>query len=92
VGEYHWATIQGLKAFFDGCDVNLADKCNVIINRSEWLPQDVIDECRQNLGREIYAEIPYDPPLEASRKIRENSAFAKAMKKMAAGLIPEATP
>jgi len=92
VGEYHWATIQSLKAFFDGCDINLSEKCKVIINRSEWLPQEVIDECRLNLGREVYAEIPYDPPLEAARKIRENSAFGKAMKRMAAGLIPEDTP
>jgi MinD superfamily P-loop ATPase len=89
VGEFHWATINNLKAFFESCDEHLSSKCKVVITRSEWLPQDVLDECRQNLGQPEFAELPYDSALDGVRKLNEHSPFWAAMKKLALKLQPE---
>jgi MinD-like ATPase involved in chromosome partitioning or flagellar assembly len=89
IGEYHWATVQSLKAFVDNCDQNIARKCKFIMNRSEWLPQDVLSECRQILSQPIFAELPYDPLLDGVRKLKETSVFAQEVRKLALTLQPE---
>ena len=90
IGEYHWATINSLRAFFDGCDENIAGKCKVVINRSEWLPEDVLSECLNDLNKPIFAELPYDSKLDGTRKLNEHSIFWGALKKLCLNLLPEA--
>jgi MinD-like ATPase involved in chromosome partitioning or flagellar assembly len=55
VVEYNWASILACRRFMDG---GYAAKCNVVVNKVEWLPADVITECHKNLGCSPFASIP----------------------------------
>lgn len=90
IGEYHWATVQNLRSFFENCDEQISKKCKVIMNRSEWLPEDVLSECRQDLAKDIFAELPYDPSLDGVRKLREHSVFWAELRKLVGKLKDEA--
>ncbi len=62
LSEYNWAAILNTRKCLDTFKAHYnQDKLLLVINRSEWLPQDVLNECRTNLNYSVFAEIPNDP-------------------------------
>lgn len=60
--EYNWAAILNARKCLDTFKAHYPqDKLLLVINRSEWLPQDVLSECRANLNYPVFAELPNDP-------------------------------
>lgn len=60
--EYNWASILNARKCLDTFKAHYnQDKLLLVINRSEWLPQDVLSECRANLNYPVFHEIPNDP-------------------------------
>jgi pilus assembly protein CpaE len=59
--EYNWAAILNARKCLDTFKAHYAqEKLLLCINRSEWLPHDVLSECRANLNYPVFAEIPND--------------------------------
>jgi pilus assembly protein CpaE len=60
--EYNWAAILNARKCLDTFKAHYnQEKLLLVINRSEWLPHDVLSECRANLNYPVFAEIPNDP-------------------------------
>ncbi len=60
--EYNWASILNTRKCLDTFKAHYnQEKLLLVINKSEWLPQDVLSECRANLNYPVYHEIQNDP-------------------------------
>ncbi len=60
--EYNWSAILNARKCLDTFKAHYnQEKLILVINRSEWLPQDVLSECKANLNYPVYHEIPNDP-------------------------------
>jgi pilus assembly protein CpaE len=61
VTEYNWASIVNARKCLDLFKAHYAeDKLLLVINRVEWLPHDVLNECKSSLSYPIYAEVSND--------------------------------
>jgi pilus assembly protein CpaE len=61
ITEYNWAAILNARKCLDTFKAHYnQEKLLLVINRSEWLPQDVLSECRANLNYPVFHEIPND--------------------------------
>lgn len=61
VTEYNWASILNARKCLDTFKAHYnQEKLLLCINRSEWLPQDVLSECRSNLNYPVFHELPND--------------------------------
>ncbi|HMP52515.1 MAG TPA: hypothetical protein PKD05_13265, partial [Candidatus Melainabacteria bacterium] len=61
ITEYNWAAILNARKCLDTFKAHYnQEKLLLVVNRSEWLPQDVLSECRANLNYPVFHEIPND--------------------------------
>jgi pilus assembly protein CpaE len=61
LSEYNWGSILNTRKCLDTFKAHYNhEKLLLCINRSEWLPQDVLTECRANLNYPVFHEIPND--------------------------------
>ncbi len=61
ITEYNWAAILNARKCIDTFKAHYPqDKLLLVVNRSEWLPPDVLSECKANLNYPVYHEIPSD--------------------------------
>ncbi|MBX9877953.1 MAG: AAA family ATPase [Candidatus Obscuribacterales bacterium] len=59
--EYNWSAILNARKCLDTFKAHYnQEKLLLVINRAEWLPHDVLSECRANLNYPVFAEIPSD--------------------------------
>lgn len=87
VSEYNWASILSMAVFLHDLDMSptglksFAPKTKLVINKYEWLPQDVLDECKKNLKFPIEQQLPLDKTLLDERQLA-GSGFLKVLKKL----------
>jgi Flp pilus assembly CpaE family ATPase len=61
ITEYNWAAIVNARKCLDTFKAHYnQEKLLLLINRSEWQPQDVLSECRASLNYPIFHEVPND--------------------------------
>lgn len=59
--EYNWASILNTRKCLDTFKAHYnQDKLMLVVNKSEWLPQDVLNECKANLNYPVFHEISND--------------------------------
>lgn len=75
IAEYQWASILSVRSFLKNCHHEVSAKCRLVINKTSWLPQDVIAECKTGLGVPILAELPFDLPMSGATTLRASGAF-----------------
>lgn len=90
VGIYHWGPILSMATFLHDLDTKSAGikpftgRTKLVINKMDWLPNDVLAECKNNLNFPIEAELPQNKDLlHAHRLANSYSDFSKAMSKLA---------
>ncbi len=60
--EYNWASILNTRKCLDTFKAHYnQEKLLLTINKMEWLPQDVLSECKANLNYPVFHEIANDP-------------------------------
>lgn len=61
LAEYNWSSILNCRKCLDTFKAHYdREKLLLCMNKSTWLPHDVLAECRSNLNYPIYHEIPDD--------------------------------
>ncbi len=87
VGQYDWSVILQIGNFFALKDAplwRLAQKSKVIINKTEWLPRDVLEECHKNLGAPVFSELSYEAAFSGCRKLQKGSGnWRNSIKRLA---------
>ena len=89
VTEYHWASILSAKNFLESCHEGLSKKVKVVMNKHQWLPADIVDECQRNLGRTPDSSLSLIPELKGVHKIQLLNAFGKGIKTLADSMRQE---
>ena len=75
---YGWETICLVDIFLediakDRMRRNWFNKCKLVINKAEWLPNDVLDLCHQQLKAPIFAKLPLDTKVDGFREIASSA-------------------
>lgn len=60
--EYQWSTILLTHNALESMGADVRARVRLVVNRDTWLPQDVVQECRKNLGRPVKYSLPEVPP------------------------------
>lgn len=72
VCEYNWASILRTRIFLDG---NKHLESVVVMNKVEWLPHDVIQECKNSLSYRIDKEFPLLQALVGRCRLVNGTGF-----------------
>jgi pilus assembly protein CpaE len=75
ITEYNWASIINARKCLDLFKAHYAqDKLLLVVNRVEWLPHDVLSECKSSLNYPIWAEVAND--IKTARWSNNQGLFA----------------
>lgn len=95
LAEYNWSSILNARKCLDTFRAHYSsEKLLLCMNKSEWLPHDVLSECKANLNYPIMHEIPND--CKTARWVNNQGQIApthtslgRAMESMARSLAGE---
>jgi pilus assembly protein CpaE len=98
VTEFNWASIINARKCLDLFKAHYAqDKLLLVVNRVEWLPQDVLNECKTSLSYPIFAEIANDVKTarwsnNQGQVVPQHTHLGKALDSLAKRLVELGQP
>ncbi|MBY0551814.1 MAG: hypothetical protein K2W95_31310 [Candidatus Obscuribacterales bacterium] len=89
LAEYHWTSLFTLRGFLESESgiMCLQRGAKVVINRREWLPADVLLECKKIVREPVAAELPLEGCLIGQNRLVERGRFFASVKKLAKSLL-----
>lgn len=81
--ENHWSKISCATAFLEKSPDSVRDKCQIVANKTAWLPKAVSDEIHENLGRRPVIELPMDQNLVGNMRVSQSGPFSVGVKSLA---------
>lgn len=89
VAEYQWATIERTRRFLNTADSSnprLRKTAVIVLNKSCWLPQDVVRECRAKLDAPVAREFVFTPGLQEKSILPDSNLFSSSVRDFSAQL------